>query len=136
MKLYIASDIRHAQQWIYFRELCYPTIIVVSSWIDFLVDGEPPNLSEKTIEKSWENNINDLALCNVLMLYHERGDSLRGALFEAGIAFAMKKPIMFVGDRNILGTLRVCFQHSDNLDEAVTTLHSVKLDMFEKGSTH
>lgn len=125
MKLYIASDIKHAKQWVSFRQICFPHIVVVSSWIDFLKDGEPPGLTDYIIKDSWRNNITDLALCDALMLYYEDGDSLRGSLFEAGIAFAMEKPIMFVGDKKALGTVAICFSHSPTLDDAVTAMHEV-----------
>jgi len=46
MKLYFASDIRHARKWIDYRNKLYPNITVVSSWIDLMKDGEIVNPKE------------------------------------------------------------------------------------------
>ena len=136
MKLYIASDIRHAKRWITFREKCYPQITVVSSWIDFLKNGEPAGLPEHIIEQAWDNNITDIALCEMLLLYHEAGDRMRGVLFEAGIAFALKKQIIFVGDESVLGTVRVCFQCAPSMDVVVKALYEHNLACTPEGTVN
>ena len=118
MKLYFASDIRHAKKWIEFRSILSPTVRVVSTWIDFLKNGEP-KISPELIKKSWDHNIQDIILCDALLLYVEHGDRMRGSLFEAGIAFGQGKMVHYVGDTNLLGTMRCCFEPSLEIAEAI-----------------
>lgn len=126
MKLYIASDVKHAKQWINFRELAYPQIVVVSSWIDVCKNGEPTNWSDELIKQSWDHNIKDIILCDALLLYHERGDRLRGSLFEAGMAFAMGKITFYVGDPGVLGSVGVCFDRFSTFDDAGFALQEME----------
>ena len=98
MRIYIASHTRHARRWIKLRPKLYPKVTIVSSWIDFLKDGEPKT-TPKVIKESWDNNLKDLICCEMLILYAEAGEAPRGAAFEAGIAFALGKPILHVGDQ-------------------------------------
>lgn len=122
MKVYIASDIRHAQKWINMRSIVYPSVVIVSTWIDFLKDGEPAQVSEEIIKQSWDNNLMDLFLCDVLVLYVERGDSMRGSCFEAGVAFSAGKRIIYVGEQEVIGTLGYCFELVDSLEHAFQLL--------------
>jgi hypothetical protein len=121
MKLYIASHTRHAKRWIKLRPQLYPKITVVSSWIDVLKDGEP-NFTPEMVKKSWDNNIRDIILCDILMLYSEAGEPPRGAAFEAGIAFAMGKPILHVGDPAPLGSMHCCFEPFTTLEACFSLL--------------
>jgi len=134
MKLYFASDIRHARKWIDYRNKLYPNITVVSSWIDLMKDGEIVNPKEGLVKESWENNIKDVLLCDVLVLYAEPGDSMRGSCFEAGVAFTLRKSIVYVGDLKTIGTVECCFHASfRDLDHCLETL---KIEMWmKKGAT-
>lgn len=123
MKIYIASHIRHARRWIKLRQQIYPKLIIVSSWIDFLKNGEP-DCSQAVIAESWENNIKDIIICDMLVLYTEENETPRGAAFEAGVAYAMGKPVLHAGDRHSLGTMACCFEHFPTLEACLTTLAS------------
>ena len=52
----------------------------------------------------WRRNMMDVANCDMVLLYAEEGDKLRGALVEAGAAFMATKPVIVVGDHQDYGT--------------------------------
>ena len=123
MRIYIASHIKHARRWIDLRPKIFPQVTIVSSWIDFLKDGEP-NCTAEIVKESWDNNIKDIICCDILVLYVEAGEPPRGAAFEAGIAFAMGKPILHVGDRNALGSMACCFEYFPTLEHCLNVLEN------------
>jgi len=123
MKIYMASHIKHARRWIDLRPKLYPRVTIVSTWIDFLKDGEV-NCTPEVLKESWDNNVKDIIICDILLLYAEPGEPPRGAAFEAGIAYAMGKPILHIGDRPALGTMGCCFEYFETLDQCLKILAS------------
>ena len=121
MKIYVASHVRHARRWIRLRSEIAPKLLIVSSWIDFLKDGEPKTTA-KIIKESWDNNLKDLICCQMLVLYTEPGEQPRGAAFEAGVAFALGKPVLHVGDKEAVGSMGCCFEHFATLEHCLRTL--------------
>jgi nucleoside 2-deoxyribosyltransferase len=121
MRVYIASDIKYARRWIALREQLYPRVTIVSSWIDFLKDGEP-KASPQVVKESWENNVKDVLLSDVLILYVEPGDSMRGSCFEAGIAFTSGKRVIFVGDLPTIGSVVCCFEKFGSMEHVLQFL--------------
>jgi nucleoside 2-deoxyribosyltransferase len=121
MRVYIASDIKYARRWIALREKLYPRVAIVSTWIDFLKDGEP-KASAQVVKESWDNNIKDVLLCDVLILFVQPGDSMRGSCFEAGVAFAMGKRVIFVGDLPTIGSVVCCFERFASMEHVTQFL--------------
>ncbi|MFA9261732.1 MAG: hypothetical protein ACEQSB_00005, partial [Undibacterium sp.] len=46
----------------------------------------------------------DVSTADCVIVYAEKGEHLRGALVEAGIALALKVPVMVIGDHPDYGT--------------------------------
>jgi nucleoside 2-deoxyribosyltransferase len=136
MRVYIASDIKYARRWIALREQLFPRVVIVSTWIDFLKDGEP-KASAQVVKESWENNVKDVLLCDVLILYVEPGDSTRGSCFEAGIAFAAGKRVVFVGDLPTIGSVVCCFEKFGSMEHVLQFLAEEEMmDSHFAGATH
>lgn len=89
MKVYIASQTKHAQKWIDLRN---KGLEISSTWIDQAGIGESTNLSDLAFRC-----IRESAEANWLILYCEEGDFLKGALMEVGAALASDVPVLCVG---------------------------------------
>lgn len=98
-KVYIASKMHHAPKWreAYSRE----DIHVVSRWpfLETQVDDRPSNC-----RKFWQDDFTDVQSCAVLILFAEEGENLRGALVEVGIALALGKFVIVIGEHHDHGT--------------------------------
>ena len=100
MKIYTASKTAHAEKWRTLRREHQ----VTASWIDAVGKGHTidyPELAARCIK--------DIAKADILLLYCEPGELLKGALVEAGIALAFGKEIRCVGECASLS--RVFSQH-------------------------
>lgn len=93
--IYIASKVRHAALWRRFREVAP----ICSSWID--LDGK--NVINDWADH-WEMCEREAMTANVLIIYSSKGDNMKGAIFEAGVAAAHGVPIFVVGGEAELGT--------------------------------
>jgi|SRR6266498_2431050 len=89
MKIYTASKTTHAEKW---RTLRHEHD-VTASWIDEAGEGQSSNYSELAARC-----ITDIESADILLLYCEPGELLKGALIEAGIALAFGKPVRCVGE--------------------------------------
>lgn len=100
LKLYTASTLDRAQFW---RDLAldWPEIEFCASWFrqDFFAESEPG-----ACRKGWLRDMRDVSQCDVLMVYGAHGKTLRGALVEAGVALALGKPVIVMGDHESYGT--------------------------------
>lgn len=75
---------------------------MVARWPHIILRGVP---DEAHFAKSaWLLNIEDVERADVVMVYGERDDRLRGALVEAGVALANGKHVIVVGDHEDYGT--------------------------------
>jgi nucleoside 2-deoxyribosyltransferase len=101
VKIYMASKMHHAEEWrdLYSRK----NIHVVSRWpfLEPFVEPSPGNAV-----KFWEDDLADIARCDALVLYGQSTEKLRGALVEAGIALALGKLVMVIGEHDDYGTWR------------------------------
>jgi hypothetical protein len=91
MRIYIASKAKYASRW---RELRASGVPIISSWIDW---DEP-----KTTDgwrQLWELCVSEAAAADVLILYEEPGDVLKGALVETGICIGAGNRVYFAGER-------------------------------------
>jgi hypothetical protein len=89
MKIYTASKTTHADKWRALRR----EHEVTASWIDEAGKGQPPDFSELSARC-----VTDIQSADILLLYCEPGELLKGALVEAGIALAFGKQVRCVGD--------------------------------------
>lgn len=90
LKVYTASKTRHAPMWLRLRDVeHYP---IVSSWIDEAGIGETSDWPDL-----WARCISEASSADVLLVYAEPGDVLKGAWVEVGAALASGKKVFGVG---------------------------------------
>lgn len=100
-KIYIASKAKHRPRWREFRDVMGYDII--SQWID--TDDEfTENPEGLDYTKLWQACIQDVKDCDVLVLYVEEGEHLKGALVELGVALGLRKEIVMTGPIGDNGT--------------------------------
>lgn len=88
-RTYIASKSFHGHRW---KELRAQGCRIVSTWIDECGAGETDDFSDL-----FDRCIREASQADVLILYREEGEILKGALIEAGAALAAGKPVHAVG---------------------------------------
>ena len=81
---------------------------MVSRW-PYLI-GKIPDRPEHAVN-FWDDDFADIERCDVLVVYTEEDDKLRGALVEVGYALALNKKVIVIGDYPDFGTWR----HSKNV---------------------
>lgn len=112
--LYFASKVVHADKWKALRSQGVP---ITSTWIDEAGPGQSANYAELSTRCLAE--IKD---SSALLLYCEPGETLKGALVEAGAALAFGRVVYCVGRRESLP--RVFREHPnwlecDSVDQAL-----------------
>ena len=94
LKVYIASKLCHADKWHELRET-WPEVVFVMRW-PFCHVGNIPD--DPVFAKIfWEQDLEDVSKSDVVLVYAEPGEKLRGALVEAGMAIALGKCVICVG---------------------------------------
>ena len=94
MKIYVASKVKHAPMWVAVRQYLLPKgHEIVSTWIDEAGEGQTTSYTELA-----RRCIDEISACDVLILFCEPGDLLKGALIEVGAALALGKKVAVVGD--------------------------------------
>lgn len=102
LKFYVASKTTHAEFWKHQRREFGCQII--STWIDEAGEGQTANYSELA-----QRCISEVQKADVLVLYCEPGELLKGALIEVGAALALGKEVRCVGNCDSLS--RVFVKH-------------------------
>jgi hypothetical protein len=117
-KVYFASKMHHAVKWKGFYD--HPDIHVVSRWpfLETFVEPTPANA-----KKFWLDDHADVTRADVVIVYAEEGEHLRGALIEAGIGIALGKRIIVVGDHPDYGT----WQHHPQVQRAISLENALAL---------
>ncbi len=118
MKVYFASKTHYARNWIAIREgNLWAFADIICRW-PYLIDDVPDT---PTYAKTfWQQYHEDVAQADVIVLYAEEGETLKGCLIEAGMGLALGKEVVVVGNHSSYGT----WQHHknvhrvENLDEA------------------
>ena len=87
--IYVASHTKHARMWRSLRASGYP---IISTWIDEAGEGESEDLEDLAVRC-----VNEAMDADYVILYSAKGDTLRGALIEAGAALAAGKLVFAVG---------------------------------------
>lgn len=87
--IYIASKTVHAPRW---RKLRAAGLPITSTWIDEAGAGESKDLFDL-----WRRCIGESGSCDLLILYREPEEVLKGAWIELGSALAKNKPVFAMG---------------------------------------
>lgn len=107
LKVYTASKLNHAGRW----------LKLVDEWVEIDFVARWPSLvgtipDEPHFAKVfWQQDIEDVMASDIVLVYGEPGDVLRGALVEAGVALGAGKSVIVVGDNPFYGT----WQHHPNV---------------------
>lgn len=100
-KIYIASKAHHRPIWRLYRD--NKGIAFTSRWInvpdEFIGRSLPEELDFKQL---WIECVEDVINADILVLFCEEGDVLKGALFEMGIALAAGKMILACGHKETI----------------------------------
>ena len=89
--IYVASKTKHAPTWRQLRDFGFP---ICSTWIDEAAQGQT-----KSWPDLWSRCVREAACSDALVLYHETGEVLKGALVEVGVALGEGIPVFWVGPR-------------------------------------
>jgi hypothetical protein len=116
IRVYTASKLHHRQRWISIRSQ-WPGVTFTARWPDLERDGPP---SDEEARINWLNDEADVRSADVVLVYAEQGEHLRGALIEAGIGIALGKTVLVVGDHPDFGTWQhhPKVTHAADLDDA------------------
>jgi len=88
--IYIASKTKHADLWRYLRDTIGEPII--STWIDEAGEGQSADLDDL-----WRRCVAEASSCELLIVYREPGEVLKGAWVEVGAALAVGTPVFAIG---------------------------------------
>ena len=101
LRVYPASKLKHGAMW---RKLCEDTsgIFLHARWLkhDRI---HTPDTSDQAV-MFWPQDVQDIKTADVVFVYAEKDDHLRGALVEAGIAIATGVPVVVIGNHPDYGT--------------------------------
>lgn len=87
-KVYIASKTKHANKWQKLTD-----VNVISSWHNAQAIVDP-----NEFPVLWETCVRETASADLLIVYCERGETLKGCLVEIGVALAAGKPVYCIGE--------------------------------------
>lgn len=101
MKVYTASKITEFQRW---RNLVteWPEIEFVARW-PFKHYGNIPDTSVYA-RLFWDHDLEDVGKADVILLYANPEDKLRGALVEVGMGLALGKSVIVIGNHDDFST--------------------------------
>lgn len=119
--IYIASKTRHADRWRFLRDKVGEPII--STWIDEAGAGESACLDDL-----WRRCIKEASSCQVLIVYREPSDVLKGAWVEVGAALAAGIPVYAVGIEEFTIAKHSKLTHFPSMKEAVDAARQLRKD--------
>jgi nucleoside 2-deoxyribosyltransferase len=114
IRVYFSSQLKHAQKW---RDICDDSmdIICTARWVKHALGGTPDD-DPREAEMFWAQDEQDVRDADVVIVYAEPNDRLRGALVEAGMALSLGVPVIVVGQHHDYGT----WQHHPGVRNAPT----------------
>lgn len=122
IKVYVASKLKYADRLKYLRgEWVEYGINLHARWFDQAIletSGEVDDPEDFHI--FWLVDEDDVATSDVVLVYGEPEDHLRGALVEAGMAIALKKLVVVIADSPDYGT----WQHHPQVAKARSFDHA------------
>lgn len=108
--IYIASKACHAPKWRFLRDSGHP---IISTWIDEAGPGQTTDFNDL-----WSRCIHESSTADVLVVYREAGEVLKGGWVEVGAALAYGVPIIGIG----IGEFSIAkfgrIRHSNSIDDA------------------
>lgn len=126
IRVYTASKLAKADLW---KRLRFEWLEVefTARW-PMLHIGRVPN-AEIFAKVFWEHDLEDIQACDVVLLFGEKSEKLRGGLVEAGMALALGKHVIVVGDSPDYSTWQYhpLVSRCKNLDEARVLLDCMAL---------
>ncbi len=124
IKVYIASKLSHAEEFIALRNAWgNDGIDLHARWFDQAsLEHESHDLSPYDFHIFWSVDEEDVKTSQAVIVCGRNDEKLRGALVEAGIAIAMGKLVIVIGEHPDYGT----WQHHPTVVRAAT-LESAKL---------
>lgn len=101
IRVYFASKLHHAPKW---RALCAANshFVAHARWLKHIAIATPDKPEDAP--EFWLQDEQDVRDSDVVIVYAEGDDHLRGALVEAGIALACGIPVFVVGEHKDYGT--------------------------------
>ena len=101
IKVYTASKLSEAERW---RSLAeeWDEIEFVSRWPFKHVGTVPDHPMFSGV--FWDQDLKDIAAADVVLVYGTPNEPLKGALVEAGMAIALGKSVIVVGDHESYST--------------------------------
>lgn len=96
MAFYVASKSKHGPMWQDYRARGVP---IVARWIDVWDGG---TFTDADGAEHWRKIREDIAACDVLVVYSEPGEIQKGALVEMGIAMGKDKKVIAVSEERIV----------------------------------
>lgn len=109
--IYIASKTKHADRWRQLRSEGYP---IVSTWIDEAGVGQSASLADL-----WLRCIAEASHAEVLIIYREPDDALKGGWIELGAALHAGVPIYAVGIKEFTIANHPGVTHFDGFSDAL-----------------
>lgn len=101
LKVYTASKLAQAPRWRDLHE-AWPEIEFTARWVTLHVGERADHACFARV--FWEHDLADVVASDVVLLYAEEDEHLRGGLVEAGMAIALGKAVIVVGDHPDYGT--------------------------------
>lgn len=88
-RIYVASKSKYGPMWRALRAQGHP---IISTWIDESGEGETKDPAE-----FWTRCVREASSCTSMVVLHEDGEVMRGALVEMGAALAHGRPVFWAG---------------------------------------
>lgn len=95
MKVYIAGKTRHAAFFAEVIQKMLPLgVTCTSRWIDHILNGQSE--TPENARRFWVEDEEDVRAADYTIVWATEGDTLRGALIEAGMAIAFGKKVIII----------------------------------------
>jgi hypothetical protein len=117
IRVYTASKLGHSRRWIDLRS-SWQDVTFTARWPDMHATTGPPTPERARLH--WLEDEEDVRSADVVLVYAEEGEHLRGALVEAGMGIALGKTIIVVGEHPDFGT----WQHHPKVFRASDLEHA------------
>lgn len=131
IRVYPSSKVKHAPMWRKFQQEV-PHVFFNARWIKRA--EKESDLKNDDFRDLWKECQQDIQDSDVLLVYAEDGDHLKGALVEVGMALASNVNVLLVTsveDKHVYGT----WMHADGVEWATTIEEAMDLlyRMTDKG---
>lgn len=117
--IYIASKTKHADRWRFLRDKVGEPII--STWIDEAGVGQTADFNDL-----WQRCLREATTCQVLIVYREPEDVLKGAWVEMGAALAAGVPVYAIGLEEFTIAKYAGVKHFPDMKAAIAAARSFR----------